>query len=116
MYKSETKDLSAAEQKATDELNLLLLAYTELELSQSFDKRHWFDITYSASELKTKLDQGIAALILSEKAYFDDADISRLFWIIHRNLSDSLNPFLNGICHMRNDLYSFAKVVPSPLL
>ena len=48
-------------------------------------------------------------------AYLDDAHVRLLAGLVNRYLRDPLDPVLNGIGEVRNDLYCFAEVVASSL-
>ena len=52
------------------------LANAKLELPESLNKRHGFDVPYSAAK-------------------FDDAYFGRQLRVVGRNVCDSFNPFLN---------------------
>lgn len=70
--------------------------YLELELPQSLNKRHGLNISHCTSK-------------------FDNTDIRRAIPAINRHLGNPLNPVLDGIGDMGDNLYCLAKIVASPL-
>ena len=75
----------------------VLLPDSELELPQSFDERSAFDVPHSASQLN---HTGIRLLPVA----------------IAGGMGNPLNPVLDLICDMGDDLDSLAQVVSPPLL
>lgn len=51
----------------------------------------------------------------SKTAHLDNADIRRHARLVDGNLSDALDPVLNRVRNVRNDLNSLAEVVATPL-
>lgn len=50
------------------------------------------------------------------RTYLDDADLGRLTRLVDRHLRDPLNPILNGVRDVRDDLDGLAEVVSPSLL
>jgi hypothetical protein len=79
------------------DLEEVILSSSASELAHSLDKRRTLDITNRSSQL-------------------NDAHIWRLIGIIDWNLRDTLNPVLDGICQMWNDLNCASEVIATSLL
>mmetsp|Transcript_80334 Transcript_80334/g.194760 ORF Transcript_80334/g.194760 Transcript_80334/m.194760 type:complete len:390 (-) Transcript_80334:508-1677(-) len=69
----------------------------ELELPQRLDERHALDVTHRAAEL-------------------DDAHVGRSVVSVGGDMSDALDPVLDGVGHVRHHLHRLAQVVPLALL
>lgn len=72
------------------------LADTVLELLQCFQEDHALDVTHRAPQ-------------------FDQTHVGRAFTAVHGDLRHSLNPVLDGVGNVRDDLDGFAEVVASSL-
>jgi hypothetical protein len=70
----------------------VFMADPELELSHCLDEWSGFDITDSTTQL-------------------DDANVRLLSGFVDRDLRDALDPVLDGIGEMRNDLNGLSEVV-----
>ncbi len=70
----------------------VLMSNSELKLPHRFDERCRLDVADGTPEL-------------------DDAYIGLLSSLVHGNLGDSLDPILDGVGEMRDDLNSFAEIV-----
>lgn len=68
------------------------------------------------SELTHSLNEGSALNIANSSSQLNDAHIWRFIGIIHWNSSHALNPILDSICQVRNDLHGATKVIAAPLL
>lgn len=91
----------------------VFMADSELELTHGLDERHRFNITNGTTELiainKTYKKRAM------KKSHLDDTNVRLLSSLVHRDLRNSLNPVLDGVGQMRNNLNSFSEVI-SPSL
>lgn len=78
------------------DLKEVIFTSSSPQLAHSFDERSAFDISYSPPQL-------------------DDADIRFLLRIVHRNPGYPVDPVLNGIGKVRDNLYRLPQIVSSPL-
>lgn len=53
--------------------------------------------------------------VTNSTSEFDDADVRLLVSVIDGNLGHTLNPVLNGVGEMRNNLHSLSKILTSSL-
>lgn len=77
-------------------LEEVLLSGAAAELAHSFNKRRRLDISNSASQL-------------------DDTDVGSLVGLVDGNLGNALNPVLDGVRKMGDDLDGLSEVISSPL-
>jgi hypothetical protein len=78
------------------DLEEVVLARPTAQLSHGLDERHALDISDGASKL-------------------NDADIGLLSGVIDRYPRNPLNPVLDGICDVRDDLHRLAQIVAAAL-
>jgi hypothetical protein len=74
------------------DLHEVVLARTSPQLAHSLDKGHALNVTNSTTQ-------------------FNYADVGLLAGVIDGNARDPLDPFLNGIRDMGDDLYGFTQIV-----
>lgn len=70
----------------------------------------------SSLELSHGLNEWCALDVSNSTAQFDDTDIRLPSRLIHRNLGDLLNPVLDFIRQMGDDLHSLSEVISTTLL
>lgn len=91
----------------------VFVADSELKLTHGLDERHRFNITNGTTELvaisKTHKEHS------HENSHLDDTDVRFLSGLVHRDLGNSLDPVLDGVGQMRDNLNSFSQVI-SPSL
>jgi len=80
---------------------------SELELSHSLNEGCRLDVSHRSTELSISN----AEWRVRCSAYLDDANIRLLSRLVDRDLGDPLNPILNGVGQVRNDLDGFTKVI-----
>ena len=87
-------------------------ADAELELSHRLDERCGFDISNGSTQLRNSSE-----LVHSGDAatHLDDADVGSDSRAVDGHLGDPLNPILNRIRDVRNDLHRLAQVISSTL-
>jgi hypothetical protein len=90
----------------------VLVANSELELTHSLDEWRRFDITNGTTELFVSF----ALLRNVDTTYLDDTDVRLFSCLVHWHLGDSLNPVLNGVCQMRDNLDSLSEVISFSLV
>lgn len=74
------------------DLHEIVLARTSPQLAHSLDKGHALNVTNSTTQ-------------------FNYANVGLLARVIDGDTRDPLDPFLNGIRDMRDDLYGFTQIV-----
>lgn len=91
----------------------VFVADSELKLTHGLYERHRFNITNGTTELvaisKTHKKHS------HENSHLDDTDVRFLSGLVHRDLGNSLDPVLDGVGQMRDNLNSFSQVI-SPSL
>ena len=70
----------------------------------------------SMSQLRQSLDEGRTLDVTHGASQLHNADVGLLVRIVHGYLGNALDPVLNRICDVRNDLDGLAQVVAFPLL
>lgn len=68
-----------------------------------------------ASQLAHRLYEGRALNVAHRAAELHDTHVRRLVGVIHGNLRDALDPVLDGIRQVRDDLHGAAEVVAATL-
>lgn len=93
-----------------------------LRLLLSLDDWHKGDVDLEkvvlsgpASQLAHRLNEGRALDISHGPAQFNDAHIRCLVRIVHRDACDALNPVLDRVCQVGDDLHRTSKVVAATL-
>jgi hypothetical protein len=79
----------------------VVVADAELELTHSLHERRRFNVTDGPSEL---LCGQISKRFEKRGIDLDDANIRLISCIVHRNLSHALDPVLDRVCDMGNNL------------
>lgn len=91
----------------------VFVADSELELAHGLNERHRFNVTHGTTEL-TAISKHIRNRVI-KKSYLDNTDIRLLASLVHRNLRNSLDPVLDGVGQVRDDLNSFSQVISTSL-
>ena len=81
----------------------VLVADAELELAHGFDEGGGLDVSDSSTKLNVK-DQDQRQIQSEFDAYLDDANVRLLPRVVDRDLRHALDPVLDRIRDVRNDL------------
>lgn len=96
----------------------VVLADAELELAHGLDERRRLDVADGAAKLQEGEDVSFlpgAATGWREWTHLDDADVGLLVRLVDRDARDALDPVLDGVRDVRDDLDRLAEVVAPPL-